>query len=276
MSTPSEPAGSATPAEMPALHGVCLRIAYDGSDFAGYQRQPGQRTVQGELERAAARMTGHPVEVRGAGRTDSGVHALGQVVAFDSERHIPPKGFRLGLNGELPDDVRVHDAWPVAPGYNPRFDALGKLYRYVVQLGEQQNPLLRARAWQLGKVSELDLVAMRRAARLLEGTHDYRAFRAADDDRENTVRTLHRIDVRERFQDDPTLVAIEVQGTAFMKNMVRILAGTLVSVGRGRLAAEGVTTLLGESAVRSPPQQTAPAHGLTLVEVYLGRQAAGG
>jgi tRNA pseudouridine38-40 synthase len=258
------------------VFGVCLRVAYDGSGFAGYQRQPGQRTVQSELERAAARLTGHEVATRGAGRTDAGVHALGQVVAFDSTRDIPSKGFRLGLNTELPDDVRVQDAWPVAPGYNPRFDALGKLYRYVLELGERHNPLLRERAWQLGKITELDVVAMRRAARLLEGTQDYRAFRAADDDRENSVRTLHRIDVRERFQDDATLIAIEVQGTAFMKNMVRILAGTLVSVGRGRLAAEDVSKLLGQSAVRSTVQQTAPAHGLTLVEVYLGRQSAVG
>jgi tRNA pseudouridine38-40 synthase len=258
------------------VFGVCLRVAYDGSSFAGFQRQPGQRTVQGELERAAARMTGHQVETRGAGRTDAGVHALGQVVAFDSARDIPPKGFRLGLNTELPDDVRVHEAWPVAPGYNPRFDAMGKLYRYVLELGERHNPLLRARAWQLGKITALDVVAMRRAARLLEGTHDYRSFRAADDLRENTVRTLSRIDVRERFQDDPTLIAIEVQGTAFMKNMVRILAGTLVSVGRGRLAANDVSALVGEAAVRSGVQQTAPAHGLTLVEVYLGRQQASG
>jgi tRNA pseudouridine38-40 synthase len=212
--------------------------------------------------------------MRGAGRTDAGVHALGQVVAFDSVRDIPLKGFRLGLNSELADDVRVHDAWSVAPGYNPRFDAMGKLYRYVLELGERKNPLLRERAWQLGKVAELDVVAMRRAARLLEGTHDYRAFRAADDDRENAVRTLHRIDVRERFQDDPTLIAVEVAGTAFMKNMVRILVGTLVSVGRGRLPAGDVVTLLGENAVRHTLQQTAPGHGLTLVEVYLGRQGS--
>src|SRR5262249_32139031 len=134
-----------------------------------------------------------------------------------------------------------------------------------------KNPLLRERAWQLGKVSELDLVAMRRAARHLEGTHDYRAFRAADDGRENTVRTLHSIDVRERYLDDPPLIAVDVQGTAFMKNMVRILVGTLVSVGRARMAPDDVITLLGENAQRSTAQQTAPGHGLTLVEVYLGR-----
>ena len=251
--------------------GVCLKVAYDGSAYCGFQPQDGQPTVQGELERAAETMTGHPVRVRCAGRTDSGVHALGQIAAFASARHISARGFRLGLNQRLPDDIRVQDVWEVEANYDPRFDALGKLYRYVIALGELQNPLIRKVTWQLGKRSLLDVAAMRKAAQALEGTHDYRAFRQADDERLNTVRTLSRVDVIEHYQNDPTLLAVEVRGNAFMKNMVRIIAGTLVDVGRGQLSPDDVPSMLGPEAHRRKAGQTAPAHGLTLVEVFLGR-----
>jgi tRNA pseudouridine38-40 synthase len=255
-------------------HGVCLVVAYDGSDFAGYQVQPGQRTVQSALEHAAATMTGHPVRVRASGRTDAGVHALGQVVAFDSARDIPARGFFLGLNRVLPPDVRVMRAERCVPGYDPRYDALAKTYRYVTQLGEQQNPLVRLRAYQLTRHATLDFTAMRAAAAQLTGTHDFRAFRSADDPRENNVRTLHSIDLCEAYTGDPTLFAIEVRGTAFMKNMVRILAGTLIDIGRERRRLDSVPTMLGATAQRTSTGHTAPAHGLTLVRVELGRGAA--
>lgn len=251
---------------------MCLVVAYDGTDFHGFQRQPGQRTVQGELERAASEMAGHPVSVRGAGRTDAGVHALGQVVAFDSARLISERGWMLGLNTKLPDDIRVQHARACAPGYHPRFDSVGKRYRYLLQLGEAKNPLLRHRAWQLGKW-RLDVARMREAARALIGTHDFRAFRAADDERENTVRSLWAIEITEGFGGDRSLIALEFHGNAFMKNMVRILTGTLVDVGIGRLSVEAMGRLLGAEAQRSDAGQTAPPQGLTLVEVELGRNA---
>lgn len=253
---------------------MCVVVAYDGSDFAGYQVQPGKRTIQGALEAAAEVLTGHPVRVRAAGRTDAGVHALGQVVAFDSARDIPARGFFLGLNTNLPADVRIQSASRVAAGYNPRFDAMAKTYRYLAQLGERENPLLRLRAFQLGKTSTLDFAAMRAAAQLLTGTHDFRAFRSADDPRENNVRTMHSIEIMEQYTGDPTLFAIEVRGTAFMKNMVRIMAGTLIDVGRGRRRLEDVPSMLGAGAERDLTGYTAPAHGLTLVSVELGRKAA--
>jgi tRNA pseudouridine38-40 synthase len=254
-------------------HGVCVTVAYDGSDFAGYQVQPGKRTVQSVLEAAAEVMTGHPVRVRGAGRTDAGVHALGQVVAFDSARDIPARGFLLGLNTNLPPDVRIQDAMRVAAGYDPRHDSLAKTYRYLVQLGERQNPLLRLRAWHLGKQATLDFAAMRAAAEQLVGTHDFRAFRSADDPRENNVRTMYSIQLLEQYTGDPTLFAIEVRGTAFMKNMVRIMAGTLIDIGRGRRRLQDVPRMLGVEADRDLTGYTAPAHGLTMVSVELGRKA---
>jgi tRNA pseudouridine38-40 synthase len=256
----------------PALFGVRLVIAYDGSEFAGFQLQPDQRTVQGALERALFAMTGERIRVRGAGRTDAGVHALGQVVAFDSVRRIPERGWRLGLNYHLPDDVRVQSASSCAAGYHPRYDAMGKHYRYLIQQGETRNPLLRKRAWQLGRPGALDLALMREASARLLGTHDYRAFRAADDQRENTVRTIYSIDVSDGFLGDGSLIAIDVHGSAFMKQMVRILSGTLVDIGRGRIPIARVPSLLGASALREDAGVTAPAHGLTLVSVALGRK----
>jgi tRNA pseudouridine38-40 synthase len=269
------------------LHGVRLVLAYDGTQFAGFQRQPDQRTVQSVLEEAIARIAQSAVAARGASRTDAGVHAEGQVVAFDTERELEPRRWLLALNRYLPDDIAVQAAALCAPGYEPRFDAIDKLYRYLFHLGLARAPELRHRAWQLGRAGphddraefaapacQLDLHAMRQAAAALIGTHDFRAFRAADDQRENTVRTLHRVDLSSDYQGRTNLLALEVQGSAFMKNMVRILAGTLVAVGRGRLSANDVSGLLQPNAVRSRHSETAPGHGLTLVRVTLGRSLA--
>ncbi|UJR80301.1 tRNA pseudouridine(38-40) synthase TruA [Sandaracinus amylolyticus] len=259
------------------LHGVRLTIAYDGAGFAGWARQPGTRTVQGTLEAAIASMNGAPVELRGASRTDAGVHAMGQVAAFDAARTIEPRGWLRGLNAALPDDAAIVAAEACEAGYTPRFDTVDKTYRYLILRGDVRDPLLRGRAWFLGPRhggTSLDVGAMRAIAKRLEGTHDFRAFRSADDDRENTVRTIHEIAIHDGWGDEPRLVAIEVRGNAFMKNMVRILVGTLVEAGRGRLAERDAGTLIGADARRDDTGQTAPAHGLTLVSMRLGRARA--
>jgi tRNA pseudouridine38-40 synthase len=271
------------------LRGVRLTLAYDGTAYAGFQRQPSARTIQAELEAAIARVTQSPAIARGAGRTDAGVHAEGQVVAFDTERALPARRWLLALNRYLPDDIAVQAVHECAPGYNPRYDALDKLYRYLFYLGLARSPRLRHRAWHLARVRgrdtgedaelssracRLDLAAMRETANALVGTHDFRAFRSADDARENSQRTLYSVDLLEAYQADPHVLALEVRGSAFMKNMVRVIAGTLIAVGRGRMLAEDVAALLSPAAVRSKLSETAPAHGLTLVHVSLGRQTA--
>jgi tRNA pseudouridine38-40 synthase len=259
-------------------YGVRLTLAYDGTPFSGFQRQASVRTVQGELEAAAQRIAQAPVLTRGASRTDAGVHAEGQVVAFDTQRDLVPQRWLLALNRYLPPEIAVQDAIACEPGYDPRFDSLGKTYRYLFYLGLARDPLLRSRAWHLGRASrrsiELDLPAMRAAAAVLLGEHDFRAFRAADDMRENTVRTLARVDLLEEWAGRRQLLALEVEGNAFMKNMVRILAGTLRAVGRGKLSPVDVANMLGPEAVRHRHAETAPAHGLTLVQVRLGRLRA--
>lgn len=269
-------------------NGVRLIIGYDGTDFAGWQLQPGQRTVQGELERTIEQIAGHPVRVHGASRTDAGVHALGQVAAFESARKLLPRNWVLALNSKLPEDVVVRHAAQCQPGYRPRYDALDKTYRYLLHVGVVRDPLLRHRAWHLGRMLRrefpdqnsfegakalLDLYAMRQAAQALVGTHDFRAFRASDDTRENAVRTLYDVTIRERYGDCPDVLAIEVRGSAFLKAMVRIVVGTLVEVGRGKLACEQVSRLLTSEGQRPQAGKTAPACGLTLVNITLGRKS---
>lgn len=261
------------------MSAILLTVAYDGTAFSGWARQPGQRTVQGTIEEAIVTMNGAFAELRGASRTDAGVHALGQVAAFDPARAIPPTGWLLGLNSALPDDIAIRAASVVPAEYTPRFDTVDKLYRYVLLADGIRDPLLTHRAWHLGTrergkaLRPLDLGAMRQAAAHLLGTHDFRAFRSADDERENSVRTLTSIEIEAGFGGDPRLVALGFRGNAFMKNMVRILTGTLVEVGTGVRSPESVAALLSSTAERRAAGPTAPPGGLTLVEISLGRPA---
>lgn len=248
---------------------ILVTLAYDGTAFAGWQRQPRQRTVQGVLEDAIAALDGAPRRTRGCSRTDSGVHAEGQLVSFDPEREIPTPGWIAGLNRHLPDDVAVRAAEVRERGYDPRRDATGKHYRYLIYTGEVRDPLLRDRVWHVGR--SLDVEAMRTAAATLVGTHDFVAFQAANDPRENTVRTLSRIEVTSPWASRDDLIAIDVYGNAFLKNMVRIIAGTLYEAGRRRMDAPRVASLVARGADRSAAGPTAPSRGLVLVSITLGR-----
>jgi tRNA pseudouridine38-40 synthase len=265
-------------------HGVRLTLAYDGTDFAGFQVQPDTRTIQAVLEHAIQQITQHPVRVRGASRTDAGVHAEGQVVAFSTSRQLPPRRWLLAINRYLPDDVAVQDVAACEPDYNPRFDALEKTYRYLFHLGVARDPLHRHRAWHLGRHAHvrdnavlsgarlaLDLAAMQRTCELFVGTHDFRAFRSADDIRDNSRRTLYRMQLWPEFWGQPNHLALEVTGSAFMKQMVRIMAGALIAVGRGNRTPEQIAELLRPGQSRDPICETAPAAGLTLLQIKLGR-----
>lgn len=280
------------PKEPPALpHGVRLRIAYDGTDFHGWQAQPGFRTVQGELERAIKSLGIETSRVRGASRTDRGVHAQGQVAAFACNKKIPERGWIVGLGGVLPNDISVTEARPCHRLYNPRYDADKKLYRYLVKVGNVRDPISARYAWQYDarlarrdasesdwengpfrrrdEVSAfLNLAKMREAAQQLVGEHDFQAFRAYDDGREHTQRTMERVDLVPGYRDDPRLLAIEIVGDGFMKNMVRIFVGTLTDVGRGRLEPPVVGAML-HGGTRGMGGPTAPAHGLTLEHIWL-------
>ena len=269
------------------MHGVCLCLGYDGTDFHGWQAQPGLRTVQGMLEEAIDEMGIEHSAVRGCSRTDAGVHALGQIASFASEIEVPRDGWVSGLNARLPEDIVVHDAKPCFRRYNPRFHAAHKRYRYLVRCGQQRDPMIRERAWQLGPKGMrrdvrswergegvddyLDLGAMRSAAAHFMGEHDFRAFRQAGDEREIVVREMFEVSVNPCWEGRADVVAFQVVGNAFMKNMVRIMVGTLVDVGRGRIEPDAIPSMLREESDRADAGQTAPAHGLTLIEIELAR-----
>jgi len=242
---------------------VRLTVEYDGTDFVGWQRQPNGRSVQEVLEKALAELLGKTVPTAAAGRTDAGVHALGQVVAFDAPRALPPKAYVRGLSGLLPGDVAVVEAEEVPAEFDPRRWATGKRYRYLISRRQVRAPLLRRTHWEV--FSALDVEAMQAAASPLIGTHDFSSFRAADCEAPHPRRTLRELEV----QTVGAILRIEVEGTAFLKHMVRNIVGSLVEVGRGRRAPGWIGEVLAaKDRTRAGP--TAPAHGLTLVEVTYG------
>jgi tRNA pseudouridine38-40 synthase len=247
--------------------GILLTVAYDGRPFSGFVPQPGQRTVAGELLAALREVDPSIREIRGASRTDSGVHAYGQRVAFDPERDIPTRGWVLATTRRLPPEIAIRRAAIVARGFTPRFESQRKRYRYVVLRDKLRDPFLEGRAW---RVEGLDDAAMQRAveeAKLAVGTHDFAAFRSSADQRVNTTRTIERLSI-EVDAADPRIVRIEVEGNAFMHNMVRILVGTLMDVARKRRLPGAISRALA-SQRREDLGITAPPEGLYLVSMTL-------
>ncbi|MFL5727566.1 MAG: tRNA pseudouridine(38-40) synthase TruA [Chloroflexota bacterium] len=237
------------------------RVEYDGTDFAGFQVQPGTRTVQGELEAALARLTrGERQPVDGAGRTDAGVHAEGQVIAFSYAGRLTAAELGRALDALLPADVAVRDVRRAPARFHPRYAARYREYRYTVWNGPR-SPLRERTA--LGVRVPLDTVAMARAGSVLEGRHDFSAFGAAD---RNPIRTVHSVRVRR----SGSLVTIDVRADAFLRGMVRRIAAVLIEVGRGKMDESGVRAALAAPAP-ALDGASAPAHGLSLRRVALGR-----
>ena len=240
------------------------RVEYDGSDFAGFQLQREARTVQGELEAALANLNrGERVVVDGAGRTDAGVHATGQVIAFTYAGRLDGRALEQAVNALLPRDVAIRDVTPVAAGFHPRRAARYREYRYTVWNGPR-SPLRERTA--LGVRVPLDATAMAEAASVFIGRHDFSSFGGAD---RSTVRTVHAVRVRRQGQ----VVMIDVRADAFLRGQVRRMVAALLEVGQGRLTATGLAAAL---AVGRPALDgaMAPPHGLCLRHVALGRRPA--
>lgn len=243
-----------------------LTIAYDGTGLVGWQRQPAGTSVQGLLEEALAALEPQGVTVIGAGRTDAGVHALGQVASVTLQRAIAPDAVVRAVNVRLPPSVRVLHAEEAAPAFNARFDAVSKTYRYRIWNQAVASPFERAFVWHL-PAPLLNDEAMAQAAERIVGRHDFAAFQGTGSDVSSTRRTVFSSRVaprRDRQQD--ALICYEITGDGFLRHMVRSIAGSLVEIGRGRQPPEWIDRLL-TGGQRSDVGRTAPASGLFLVEV---------
>jgi tRNA pseudouridine38-40 synthase len=249
----------------PERIGVLLTLAYDGSTFSGFAAQNNGRTIAGALSEAIAKMDPSARGLRVASRTDAGVHARGQVASFEAGLRIESRGWLLGLSAFLPPQIAVQRVARVPTGYNPSKAALAKTYRYLILRGTLRDPFLHGRAWRVHE--RLDLEAMRAEARCLLGTHDFSAFRGASDQRTTTTRTISVAELRE-VPGEPRCLAFEIRGDRFLYNMVRIIVGTLVDVGRGNCEKGAVERAI-RSGQRTDLGMTAPPDGLCLDRIEL-------
>ena len=249
--------------DSPATRNIKLVIAYNGAAYHGWQRQAdGIDTVQLRIEQAAARVVAHPVSVSGAGRTDAGVHAEGQVANFRTPNHaIPLEGLRRAMNSRLPRDIAVRSACHVPDDFHASRSAVGKTYRYRIHVAPTRPVMLNRQVCHYWR--PLDVEAMVAAGRKLIGTHDFVGFAASADGRETTVRTIFRCDVATVGPE----IHVTVQGGGFLYNMVRIITGTLIDIGRGRWSPDRIDRILA-SGNRADAGPTAPPDGLAMLCVH--------
>jgi tRNA pseudouridine38-40 synthase len=248
-----------------------LTIAYDGTDFAGWQFQPGQRTIQQTLQEAVERITGERASVVASGRTDAGVHALGQIVAFETSTRLSADVLQRALNAELPNDIVVFSAAEAPAGFDPIRHAHRKRYRYIVHDGPLADVFSRRYAWHMYRW--LDADSMQRAAQPLVGRHDFSSFETSGSERVSTVRTVFELTVnrqpRGRAGESGTApgeIRLEITADGFLYNMMRNIVGTLVEVGRGNREESWPAAVLA-ACDRRAAGQTAPPQGLFLVSV---------
>ena len=261
--------------ELHTTRRILLRVAYDGTNYHGWQVQPNAKTIEGELNRVLTQLTGEKIQVTGASRTDAGVHALGNVAVFDTASKIPAEKFSYALNQRLPEDIVIQSSLQVADDFHPRHCDCCKTYEYDILNRTFPLPAYRNTAYFL--YGDLDLDAMRRACQAFPGEHDFASFCAAGAQVQTTVRTIYSLEVLEQplavtergvsSQRSPErLLTIRVRGNGFLYNMVRIIAGTLVEVGRGHIRLEEVEGIIA-ACDRAKAGPTAPARGLRLVEI---------
>ena len=285
-----------------ATRRILLRVAYDGTNYHGWQVQPNAKTIEGELNRILTQLTGEEIQVTGASRTDAGVHALGNVAVFDTLSRIPAEKFSYALNQRLPEDIVIQSSVQVADDFHPRHCDCRKTYEYDILNRTFPLPAYRNTAYFL--YGDLDLEAMRKACQAFLGEHDFASFCAAGAQVQTTVRTIYSLEVLEQplgsngrteaqrsqrtqsetielqpdkarlqgpqIQQAPErLLTIRVRGNGFLYNMVRIIAGTLVEVGRGHIRPEEIEGIIA-ACDRAKAGPTAPARGLRLVEIAYG------
>lgn len=238
---------------------VCLTVAYDGTNYHGWQIQKNGITIESELNRCLTELLKEPIEVIGASRTDSGVHALGNIAVFDTVNRMPAEKISYALNQRLPEDIRIQKSEEVALDWHPRHCDSRKTYEYRIYRG--QFPMPVKRLYSLFSYHHYDVHKMREAAAYLEGEHDFKSFCQTGAQVESTVRTLYSVEVLEQDAD----LVIRVCGNGFLYNMVRIIAGTLMEIGQGKRDPMDIYQIL-EDKDRAAAGPTAPAHGLMLIK----------
>lgn len=243
------------------MRNIRLVLEYDGTVYRGWQMQDNETSIQGMIEAAILNVTGENADLKGSGRTDAGVHALGQVANFTTESPIPAYRFKYALNNELPEDIRVMSSDEAEPGFHARFSATHKRYRYRVYTGEVERPMLRNYSYQFNY--PLDIENMKHASNHFIGTHDFQSFKGRRSVTKSTIRTINCIDIS-RSGD---LVDIWIDGQSFMRYMVRIMVGTLLEVGNGQRDEDSIQWVL-QQKNRICAGHTAPAKGLFLEKVY--------
>lgn len=245
---------------------ILLRVAYDGTNYHGWQLQPGEISIEAVLNRAIGELTGEDIQVIGASRTDAGVHALGNIAVFDTCSRIPAEKFSYALNQRLPEDVIVQESREVSAGFHPRHCHCEKTYEYTIL--NRRFPLPEYRHTAHFDYGTLDIPAMRQACKAFTGEHDFAAFCSAGAQVQTTVRTIYSLEVEASPLLDGQLVTIRVRGNGFLYNMVRIIAGTLMEVGKGHLNPLQIPGIIA-SLDRGQAGPTAPARGLKLVEIKI-------
>ena len=243
---------------------IKLTVAYDGTAYCGWQVQPNGITVEEVLNHALSELTGEQIRVTGASRTDAGVHAEGNVAVFDTESSIPPERIAYAVNRGLPEDIVVVKSEEVSEGWHPRYQDSVKTYEYHILNREMPDPMRRFTAFHVSYPLDPDL--MREAAEYLKGEHDFKSFCSIHTDVKDTVRTIYDLTV----EKDGDMIILRISGNGFLYNMVRIIAGTLIRVGRGAWPPERIKDIL-EAKDRQKAAATAPAGGLVLKNIRYGK-----
>lgn len=242
------------------MRNIKITIQYNGKNYCGWQEQPDSLGIQGNIEYAIKEITGEKVKINGSGRTDAGVHAIGQVANFKIDSKIPVNKIPDALNSKLPKDISVIDAEEVDEDFHARYSANGKIYRYLVYNSRYRNPILKDISYQVKH--DLDFEKMKKEAESLLGTHDFCGFMSSGSSVKDTIRTISSVKIEKK----ENLIIFEFEGNGFLYNMVRILSGTLIDIGRGKIT-ESMEEII-KSKNRSNAGHTAPAHALFLKKVF--------
>lgn len=237
---------------------IMLKIEYIGTEFSGWQKQNNARTIQSEIEAAIFKITGEQVELTASGRTDAGVHALAQAANFHTSSNIPPKQMKYAINSVLNENIRIIESFKVDDEFHARFSAKRKTYLYRIQTGDVKRAFEKDRAYYVK--GSLDIVAMKSQAKFIVGEHDFSAFKSEGSSAQNFVRTVYDL----KLTQIGDIIEMEITGNGFLYNMVRIIAGTLIEIGRGR--AYNISEIL-DSRQRENAGPTAPSMGLFLKNV---------